>query len=921
MALTGKFLADFSSFQDAVTKAEISLRSFETGAGKVGTALNKMTDSFSGRKIITEAELAVRAVNEIGGASKLTEREQARLNATVTEAIAKYNALGYAAPKDMLALADATRRVEQETSKLPGSLSSLSGTLKSLAGAFGVAFSIGAVVQFGKSVFDSASQIHDLAEQLGISSEAVQGFKFAAEQSGSSLEAVGRAITKLNEHLSEGDKSTVKALRDAGLNFRDIASMKPEDAFLAIADAIQKIPDPMKQSELALQLFGKSGAELLPAIKEGFRGISDGADKMSDETIKSLEAAQDAWGKLADKVTSQVTSSWKNFFMFVENSMRHGIGVGVTMADLTAAATAPDVNLPSQSAGVTRQTKEEADAHDKAAAALQRHKEAIQALADKYSGAALARQVKDLSEAMRKLPASSNFALLAEDIGKLFREGAKLTPEMVQLGIAFDTLLPKVVQGAGNITALGESFHGALMPAKDFTSLLPDVEVGIGKILNDLPKLDLKYQFEIAKPHIADVNKAIGDLSQALAQLAQVSGGTFGSMVADLAVVVEALNTVNKSLDSFSEGKKAFSEGDTLAGIAGMASGILGIASAAITAGKALANLFDRNKGRDLVTAFAGEHGGFDTLHEELLKLGADGEKLWINLTQGVGRNNPEQAKKAIQAIEEALGRALKPLTLSEQASAAGFKTIAELQAAAAEAQKLFEFMRDSGQYSAEAVQAAWERANEALIASGDQTAIAAKKAHDAIAALDDQIKSLTDSIANEAPEEVMGVIEQQTRAQIAALEEQRAAAQAAFEETGASAVDMAEQASDAFKDKFTTAAEAVADIIADDLQHTLDAADFVARLRFEYELPEGLSVPAGAEPTLGFAGGTHGQYLDFGAGRPVTLHGRERIMTEAEGRTGGGSPIIIQTYLDGRMVAESTVPHIPDVVRRYGLA
>ncbi len=45
---------------------------------------------------------------------------------------------------------------------------------------------------------------------------------------------------------------------------------------------------------------------------------------------------------------------------------------------------------------------------------------------------------------------------------------------------------------------------------------------------------------------------------------------------------------------------------------------------------------------------------------------------------------------------------------------------------------------------------------------------------------------------------------------------------------------------------------------------------------------PPGLWSPNPLIP--GFATGTYGQYLDFGAGTPVTLHGRERVMTEAEG-------------------------------------
>ncbi len=58
--------------------------------------------------------------------------------------------------------------------------------------------------------------------------------------------------------------------------------------------------------------------------------------------------------------------------------------------------------------------------------------------------------------------------------------------------------------------------------------------------------------------------------------------------------------------------------------------------------------------GRDAVRDFASSQGGFDTLHQKLGALGADGEALWKSLTQGVGRNNPEQAKAAIDAINKA---------------------------------------------------------------------------------------------------------------------------------------------------------------------------------------------------------------------------------------------------------------------------
>lgn len=60
--------------------------------------------------------------------------------------------------------------------------------------------------------------------------------------------------------------------------------------------------------------------------------------------------------------------------------------------------------------------------------------------------------------------------------------------------------------------------------------------------------------------------------------------------------------------------------------------------------------------------------------------------------------------------------------------------------------------------------------------------------------------------------------------------------------------------------------------------------------MRKQIELESGAPVPPLDAEEPAYASGTHGQYVDFGAGTPVILHGRERVMTESEGRTSGGS-------------------------------
>ena len=73
MAINAVFKADFSSFQTAVDKAQAELVDLSKGADRVGTSLNRMVDQLSGRKLIQEALLMDKAIESIGGTSKLTE--------------------------------------------------------------------------------------------------------------------------------------------------------------------------------------------------------------------------------------------------------------------------------------------------------------------------------------------------------------------------------------------------------------------------------------------------------------------------------------------------------------------------------------------------------------------------------------------------------------------------------------------------------------------------------------------------------------------------------------------------------------------------------------------------------------------------------------------------------------------------------
>jgi hypothetical protein len=151
---------------------------------------------------------------------------------------------------------------------------------------------------FVNALIPLGSELSDLEAKTGVSTTALQGLKYAAEQTGTPFATVTTAIGAMGEKLASGDKSAIAALNRLGLSFADIRAMKPEDAFLTITDAIGKVPDPMQQAADAGDLFGsRLGRNLLPTINDasgGFRALASEAEGLgiviNRDTILALDA-------------------------------------------------------------------------------------------------------------------------------------------------------------------------------------------------------------------------------------------------------------------------------------------------------------------------------------------------------------------------------------------------------------------------------------------------------------------------------------------------------------------------------------------------------------------------------------------------------------------------------------------------------
>lgn len=329
-ALTATLRADITQFERAILQAETKITGLQRSTTQVNKELAKFGNDFGGATLIRQANLMAKAVEDLGGVTKLTAAEQKKLGATVDEALAKYRVLGKEVPPDLVVISTELVKIRaaneaaeksakafgevqkragkdaEDALKRPGvAAAGLSSGLGALGGAVAAAFSVRSIISFGKEIVALGGELTDLAARTGLTVEQVQTFSYAAEQTGATLDDIGIATEKLSDKLVSGDKSAGKALERIGLTFEELRALSPADAFTRVADAVGQVADPMERTNLALDLFGKSGGKILPAITEGFSGLTEEAKKLgqvlSDEDVKALDDFGDAW----DRATKQ----------------------------------------------------------------------------------------------------------------------------------------------------------------------------------------------------------------------------------------------------------------------------------------------------------------------------------------------------------------------------------------------------------------------------------------------------------------------------------------------------------------------------------------------------------------------------------------------------------------------------------------
>jgi TP901 family phage tail tape measure protein len=166
----------------------------------------------------------------------------------------------------------------------------------------------GPLLAMAKTFADAGDELNKMAIRTRISVEELSKLKFAAEQSGTSIETLSGAIFRMNRRIANAATESGparRALDELGIDAKEFARLDPQEQFLKLADALKSLGDEGLATQLGFELFGGEVKALLPLILEGSAGIEEltrEAEKlglvMSDEDAQAAADFGDALNRL-----------------------------------------------------------------------------------------------------------------------------------------------------------------------------------------------------------------------------------------------------------------------------------------------------------------------------------------------------------------------------------------------------------------------------------------------------------------------------------------------------------------------------------------------------------------------------------------------------------------------------------------------
>lgn len=194
-----------------------------------------------------------------------------------------------------------TREARRDIESVGDSMGGMGAKIGALAKSVGALAVLAGVAAFGswiKSAIDATDAASDLSQKTGIAIKDLAGLELAYQMGGLEADALTSTQSKLSKALVDGSEG----LEKLGIKARNLdGSLKSnKQVMYELADRFAGMEDGAQKTALAMSIFGKSGADMIPMLNggsEGMRELDEMASKLgltlSDEAVEQAGAFND----------------------------------------------------------------------------------------------------------------------------------------------------------------------------------------------------------------------------------------------------------------------------------------------------------------------------------------------------------------------------------------------------------------------------------------------------------------------------------------------------------------------------------------------------------------------------------------------------------------------------------------------------
>ena len=179
--------------------------------------------------------------------------------------------------------------------------------MRKLAGAFAGVFAVRQIANFTAQTLEMADSIGKVADSIGVQTEFLQRYQFAAQQSGLTTEEFNKGMQNFTKMVGQAQLRTSEAgrsLQKLGVQTKnaDGSIRSSEDVFIDLFEALDGVGSQFEKNAILADLMGRAGVKLAVMGKDGAEAMKELAASATgvipEETIRQAEIFNDTMNEL-----------------------------------------------------------------------------------------------------------------------------------------------------------------------------------------------------------------------------------------------------------------------------------------------------------------------------------------------------------------------------------------------------------------------------------------------------------------------------------------------------------------------------------------------------------------------------------------------------------------------------------------------